>query len=392
MLVQVKWGDDPNVVGPHGKLLRLVNTFRKGLDVLPALLYGKPTSTFYPGWLPSGIPSRVMAISPDLVHLHWVAGATLTPGGVARLRRPLVWTLHDMWPFTGGCHYDDGCGRHTARCGQCPLLGSTRLHDLSLWNWRRKRRHWHALSLMVISPSRWLAVLASRSTLLGEHPVRVIPNCIDTARYRPLPRAQARDSLGLPQRCPLILFGAMNATADPRKGYRFLQPALARLASQWRGPGEGPMALVFGGERPATPPDFGMRVRYLGALSDDASLAAAYSAADVFVAPSTQENLSNMVMEALACGTPSVAFEIGGMPDLIEHRVNGYLASSFDPEDLSMGIQWVIEDARRWKVLSHAARTKVESTFALAPVAQAHVEVYREAIELHSRRAGTPHL
>src|SRR5690606_16437207 len=165
---------------------------------------------------------------------------------------------------------------------------------------------------------------ASRSALLGRFPIRVIPNAIDTGRYRPIDKRLARDILGLPAEARIILFSALFATSETRKGFQFMQPALQKVAALYR---EADIrAVVLGASEPQAPPDFGMPTSYLGTLHDDVPLALVYSAADVLVAPSVQEDLSNGVMEAMACGTPTVAFDIGGMSDLIDHQQNGYLA------------------------------------------------------------------
>jgi glycosyltransferase involved in cell wall biosynthesis len=380
MLVQIRDTDDFTVLGPRGNLERFFGIVRPAIDMLPLLAYPRRTkATYYPGWLPSAIRGRVNGLTVDLAHLHWVAGGYMTPAAIKGLRVPLVWTLHDMWAFTGGCHYDDGCNKHATRCGACPVLGSASRYDLSLWGWRRKRSSFSGLPFTIITPSRWLGEVASRSSILGGSRVRVIPNGIDTSLYRPLERMHARDLLGLPKDRPIILFGALNPTGDARKGYRYLHAALEQTSATWSG--QAPLAVVMGAEKPKVPLGLTMEVRYFGALSDDISLVLMYSSANVLVAPSTQENLSNMVMEALACGTPCVAFDVGGMPDMIEHRRNGYLAAPFDTQDLAAGIVWVLEDKERWKTLSATARRKVETCFELSSVAKSHVGVYQEAIE-----------
>ena len=380
MLVQVKHGDDPTVIGPQGVIRNMTVPFRPALDVLPKLAYRhrKKSTTFYPGWLPDRIKPRVDAFAPDLVHLHWITGGTLNVRTLRKLGRPLVWTLHDMWAFTGGCHYDDDCGRYRTGCGRCPALGSQRESDLSAFGWRRKSKAYRDLPLTIVTPSKWLGELARNSPLLGDFPVNVIPNAIDIDIYRPTDKLTARKMLRLPLDRKIILFGALRATSETRKGYHLLEPALRMLGD--RAAGRDAMTVILGASQPAELPDFGMESVFLGTLSDDVSLGLAYSAADVFVAPSTQENLSNAVMESLACGTPVVAFNIGGMPDMIDHRVNGYLAEAFDTNDLANGLEWVIEDNERHAALSDRARRKVLDTFAAPKVAREHLALYEELL------------
>jgi glycosyltransferase involved in cell wall biosynthesis len=206
----------------------------------------------------------------------------------------------------------------------------------------------------------------------------VLPNGIDPSVYRPLPRQLSREALGLPQDRRLILFGALGRAEAHRKGVAYLEAALRHLARH--AVHQDLMLVIIGASWPDAAAGLGIEARYLGRLHDDISLALAYSAADVFVAPSTQDNLPNTVMEALACGTPCVAFDIGGMPDMIEHQVNGYLARAFSSEDLATGIAWVLADAGRWRDLSACARTKVEAEFDVREVARRYVRVYEEAL------------
>jgi glycosyltransferase involved in cell wall biosynthesis len=327
----------------------------------------------------------VRRLGADLVHLHWVAGGFLNVGALPRLRLPMLWTLHDMWAFTGGCHYDAGCGRYRDRCGSCPTLGSRLGLDLSRWVWVRKRRAYRRLPFAVVAPSRWLAAEAKRSTLLSDARIEVVPNGLDVDRFRPIARALARDVLGLPADRHLILFGAVGATSDPRKGFKYLQQALAAMSATWR---EARLtAVVFGASQPSVAPQFGMPSVYMGTLADDLSLALLYSAVDVFVAPSTQENLSNTVMEALACGTPCVAFDLGGMPDMIEHERNGWLARSLDASDLATGIRWVLENTSRHQLLSVRAREKTVQEFELRAVAHRYRSLYAELLADGQRSA-----
>ncbi len=381
MLVQVKHGEDPSVFGPRTVTGRLAARLRQGLDLLPVFAYpaGRTRRTFYPGWLPDRSSGRVEDLAPDLVHLHWIAGGFVNVKSLRTYGVPLVWTLHDMWAFTGGCHYDEGCGRYASGCGACPLLGSRSSTDLSSAGFRRRMTAYRGLPLTIVAPSRWLGELVRSSPLLSRFPVSVLPNAIDTESFRPLLKAAARERLRLPKDRKLILFGAAHGGGEPRKGFNHLQSALQRLAGD--GTGARLQAVVFGGARPKDPPDLGVECLYTGNVNDDESLAALYAAADVFVAPSVQENLSNTVMEALACGTSCVAFDIGGMPDMIEHRRNGYLARPFDAADLAEGMRWVLDNDQRRQELSSRARQKVLEEFAMPVVARRHLELYRRVLE-----------
>ncbi|UCH49824.1 MAG: glycosyltransferase family 4 protein [Betaproteobacteria bacterium] len=381
MLVQIRDGTDPFVIGPRTVFGNMAGRVRTALDLLPLVwsARGRAHDTFYPGWLPDSSSRRIKRLAPDLVHLHWITGGFVNVNSLRAYGVPLVWTLHDMWAFTGGCHYDDSCGRYLSACGRCPALASDRVEDVSTTGWRRKNDAYRDLALNIVTPSRWLAGLARSSPLLGHFPVHVIPNAIDIDTFRPIEKRVAREKLGLPVDRKIILFGALRATSEKRKGFHLLQPALKSISVS--AAGRDAIAVVMGANRPDEPPDFGVQSNFLGTLAEDAALVLAYSAADVFVAPSTQENLSNSVLEAMACGTPVVAFDIGGMPDMIDHRVNGYLAKPFETGDLANGLQWAIEDASKAMALSERARQKIVTTSAAARVAGLHRSLYESLLK-----------
>jgi glycosyltransferase involved in cell wall biosynthesis len=244
-----------------------------------------------------------------------------------------------MWPMCGAEHYDDPVspGRYREPYSAKNRPAGYRGPDLDAWVWRRKQRAWARRPFRLVSPSRWLAQCARESALLGRNPCLVIPNCVDTEVFKPLDRRVAREILNLDPDKRYILFGAMSGTSDPRKGFHLLQPALALLAARDGIAGRTEL-LVFGAPRPAQPPELGLRAHYLGNFHDDVSLALLYNAADVFAAPSMQDNLPNTLVEALACGTPCVAFAIGGMPDLIDPGETGSLAEPFSAEDFARGL------------------------------------------------------
>jgi glycosyltransferase involved in cell wall biosynthesis len=292
--------------------------------------------------------------------------------------RPIIWTLHDMWPFTGGCHYDEECGKFRQLCGNCPFLHSGRDRDLSRRVFLRKLNSWKDVPIVVVATSHWLANMARASSLFKNQRIEVIPNGLDTEKYKPVDKQVARSVYNLPQDKHLILFSAFSATSDKRKGNQFLVPALEKLSKEgWADQAE---LVIVGASRPENPPDLGMKVHYMGYLQDEASQVLLYSAADVVVAPSMQENLSNAVMESLACGTPVVAFGIGGMPDMIDHQKNGYLAKPFEFSDLANGIMWVLEDKNRQEALSSCARETVIERYTLKSVANRYAALYHDVL------------
>lgn len=377
MLVQFKASDDACVIGPQSKRDKTIAFLRPGLDSLPLSFYRQRQPGRYSlQWFPDRLPSQVSHLNPDILNLHWVSSGFLRLETIARFSQPVVWTLHDMAAFTGGCHYTDGCDRYRSGCGACPQLGSHREWDLSRWVWQRKAALWQHRPPTIVTPSRWLADCAAQSPLLAKAAIHVIPNGIDTQQYRPRDRAVVRELLGLPQDKQLLLFGAMEATHDRRKGFHLLQPALQHLSQQ--GWGDRLELVIFGASRPTHPPEFGFPTHYLGRLGDDLSLSLVYAAADGFVAPSLQDNLPNTVLEAMACGLPCVAFRIGGLSDLIDHQETGYLAVADDIADLATGICWILEQGRS---LGDRTRQKVEQQFSLALQAQRYLGLFQQGLE-----------
>ena len=382
ILVQSKRSDSITVHTPHqGGMGRIIVESRKLLDKTLLTRYPKRLITpFSPQWVPNvNILQRIELLKPDLINLHWVCDGFLQIESLPKLQKPLIWTLRDMWPFTGGCHYDQGCGRYTVARGMCPQLSSNSNSDLSKRILKRKLRAWRDLDLTVVALSSWIGECAASSSLFKGHRIEIIPNGLDTELYRPIDQRVAREILKLPNDKQLVLFGAVQATSTKRKGFHLLQAALRHLSqSTWK---EKLDLVVFGASKPEYTEDFGFETHYLGKLNDDLSLVLAYSAANVLIAPSVQENLANTVLEAIACGTPGVAFEIGGMPDLIDHQKNGYLAKPFEIADLAQGIIWVLRHKERQHKLAHNARKKVERQFTLKIQANRYKSLLEEILK-----------
>jgi len=379
LLVQFKDRKDPDVIGPRNKLFRIINGLESLLDRLPARFCpNKPDYNFTPAFIPNRLAKRVAGLEADILHLHWLAAGFCRLETLQKFRKPIVWTLHDSWAFTGGCHVPHQCVKYRQMCGACPVLGSSREKDISRWVWRRKKRAWQSLNLRVVTPSRWLADCARSSSLFHNQPVEVIPNGLDLTLFKPVDKRLARAQLGLPPDKKLILFGGMDSTSDHNKGFHLLVPALHKLAYMgWHDAAE---LLVFGAPEPASVPPFGLQAHYLGWLRDDVQLALLYSAADLFVAPSMLENLPNTVMEAMACATPCVAFKQGGMTDLIEHERTGYLARAYEPDHLGMGIERILKDDETRRAMAERSRQRVEKKFDLTIISKRYISLYREML------------
>lgn len=377
MLVQVKSSDDYTVIGPTKKVRKAINRFRPILDSFPVRRYKNRSKTlFSPSWVGfSGIVNKINEINPDIVHLHWISGGMMSIEDITKIKAPIVWTLHDMWAFTGGCHYNEGCERYKTECGNCKVLGSVRRNDLSNRVYKRKQKAYKSNEDMtIVGLSSWINEYAKKSTLLKDKKHINLPNPIDTTVFKPFDKRKARELWNLPQEKKLVLFGAINAINDPRKGFKELTDALQRLNKKL-----DIEFVVFGSSNPFNAPNFGFKTHYLGHLYDDVSLVTLYNAVDVMVVPSLQENLSNAVMESLACATPVVAFDVGGNSDMIVHKENGYLAKSFETTDLKNGIEWVL-NTLNYDELRINAREKVVREFDNKVVAKKYLRLYEEIL------------
>lgn len=298
----------------------------------------------------------------DLVHLHWVVGMFdyQNAGGVLA-NKPLIWTLHDMNPFTGGCHYSEGCEGYIHQCKDCPLLGGN--SELAHNNWKIKKEAYSNLkNLTIVSPSRWLADCARKSSLFGDKQIHVIENSYPVDVFKPVNKTVARLKLKLPLNKKLILFGADYVT-NLRKGGDILQEVLSRLADSFS---ENEISLVYFGHGSIKTniPTFEM-----GKVGSESQLSLIYSAADVLIFASREDNAPLTIGESLLCGTPVVSFPVGTVPELITHEVNGYIAEYGSADSLAKGVVWALNDAdwrnkikRSLQCRIHAAKTLAHST------------------------------
>jgi glycosyltransferase involved in cell wall biosynthesis len=383
MLVGRKYSDDSDVDVLAGSLAPATERVRGVLDQLPLRRYAKTDDSFWTvGWLPRNVSRAVAARRPDLVHVHWTGGGFLPVDTLSHLDCPVVWTMRDMWAFTGGCHYTAGCARYADGCGCCPQLKSERPGDLSNLMWQRKHDAWRNIDLWLVPISGWLADCARSSGIFGDAPIHVIPNGVDSNRFRPMPRDEARAEMGFLPDKRYILFGALGALEDKRKGFGQFVDAISQVG-RFLERSDDVELVVFG----ASPSDalerVGIASRFVGHIDDDELLAVLYSASDVMVAPSLQEAFGKTLVEAMACGTPVVAFDSGGPAEIVLHKRTGYLAKPFEPEDLARGIAWCLQNGRRDDV-GHAARARAAGEYGTGLVADRYLDHYRRILTRNS--------
>ena len=313
--------------------------------------------------MPTRILRRIDDLNPNVVVLHWLGSRTASIAQIGRLLagpRPVAWVLHDTWAFCGAEHYPSGNSDERFVTGYLPSNRPSweRGIDINRHTWERKRTHW-TRPAQLIAPSTWMADEARRSALMADWPVEVIPNPLDVGWWAALPRAEARRRLNLSAAARVILFGAVGGESDPRKGADLLRAALPAVAGRLGDDTSRPLRILTFGGPPGTSAVNGIPVESVGRL-DDKGLRLHYSAADVMVVPSRQEAFGQTASEATTAGTPVVAFDVGGLPDIVQDRMTGRLVEPFSVEGLAEAISWVVEDEQRNRELSDAAKRSAE--------------------------------
>lgn len=368
-LVQEKTGNDGSVALNNSPVKKAMSWLRFILERLAYLPFEKNKVVrflFNPGKYGRDISQHPLIQEADIIHLHWVNFGMLSIQNIKQLLdtgKPVYWTLHDMWAFTGGCHHSGACLNFQVACGNCAeFIKNPSTNDLSHQLWQKKFNAFQQPNLHIITCSDWLKERAATSSILKNQPIQSIPNAIDTELFKPGNKADAKKSLSLDPEKKYILFVAMRVNA-PKKGFNYLEKALQGLDKTTT------ELIVVGNAQDL--PELHLKAHVMGHISSPEKMIQIYQAADVFVTPSLEENLPNTIMEAMACGTPCVGFKIGGIPEMIDHAVNGYVAEYQSSEDLAKGLRWTLVNAPE-----QAARQKAESSYAEAIIAAKHVNYY----------------
>jgi glycosyltransferase involved in cell wall biosynthesis len=293
----------------------------------------------YPLW-GTDVTQLPQVKTADVIYLHWIHHGFLSLKNMeqlAKLGKPIVIILHDMWFLTGGCHYAFECDKYTVKCHNCQVFSGSKEKDLAFYGFEKKQKFLAQFdNIFFVSPSKWMYDCALQSELTKNKPIYHIPNVLDRKLYKKFDKKVARDILNIGQEERVILFGAA-AVDSPYKGWSYLNAAIHLFHQQTHD--EHTSILIFGGGNDAgIASTIPFPTRFMGRLKDEYTLALLYNAADVFIAPSLADNLPYTIFESLACGTPVVAFNTGGIPDLIQHKINGYLANYKDAEDIARGI------------------------------------------------------
>ncbi len=311
----------------------------------------------------------------DIIHLHWINQGMLSLNNIRKILssgKPVVWTMHDIWPATAICHVTLGCTNFTTQCSRCRLLpGKGSANDLSANIWNKKLRMLENENILFVACSRWLESEAKKSRLLNGQKIVSIPNPIDTRIYKIGDKQEARKRLGLPLDKKLILFASQRVTTV-NKGMHYLIDACKQLEHENMG------LVILGGHAEEIVAQLPLDAYPLGYINDEQRIVDVYNATDVFVLPSLSENLPNTIMEAMACGVPCVGFKIGGIPEEIDHKRNGYVAEYRNADDLARGIHWILSEAD-YEELSRNAIHKVAQDYSQHAVAIKYLDVYHQA-------------
>lgn len=375
MLVREKYSNDNTVISIDGFWNKYFARYAAGLDFAFTRFYPKKRNLpFSSNLLPTRRIIRLIAqIKPDVVNVQFASNGLIRLEHWSDIGCPIVLTLQDMWPFTGGCHYDGNCGRFRIGCGSCPQLQSRNEKDLSNINWLRKKHAWKKLEkISVVGTSEWITRLAMQSPLLNSFKFQTIPNALDLAEFDMKEVLESRSFLNLPHRKKLILFGAISATTDDRKGYSLLVEALSQVTNS------GFELVIFGSDGSEISDLQGYRTHFLGHINDNSVLAKVYSACDVTVVPSLQEAFGQTVTESLACGTAVVAFDTNGPKDIVEHKKCGYLATPFSTVDLANGIDWIL--SHQSTIMSKNCRLRVEQYYSIDKVTETYINLFENML------------
>ena len=317
----------------------------------------------------------------DIIHLHWINQGFLSIKSIKKLvalNKPIIWTMHDQWPYTGICHYTGGCNKFLDTCLDCPMLKYPKKLDLSYKIFRKKEEIYKTKAFTFVGCSKWIATEAEKSKLCHGAKIVSIPNPIDITVYNKAEKENARKSLNLPVDKKLVLFGACKVT-DERKGFEYMKKACDILYNRKLLPKEDVTIVIFGGKSEEIESLLPYHIHNAGYIKDIRTMTNLYNAADLFVIPSLEDNLPNTIMESMACGTPCVGFNTGGIPEMIDHLQNGYVAEYKNEDDLAKGINWVLNEAD-YSALSDNARKKVVENYREDIVAEKYIGLYNSLL------------
>ncbi len=368
---------DPLIVAPSNNFIIIKNEFKNffSKQVCKLLKSENPIihspSIFSSNWL-----KKINESDADIIHLHWIQGEMLSISDISKIKKPIVWTFHDMWPFCGAEHLSwDERWREGYFSYNRPK--HEKGFDLNKWTWNRKFKKWKN-RIQIVTPSKWMSSLVKESKLMRDWNVKVIPNPINTNLWKPFDKNCSRELLGLPKNKKLLLFGAVGGTNAYHKGFDLLMNSFDELYNKLK---FNEFELVILGQRnPNVQFNTNYKLHYFGHLYDDYSLIALYSSVDAVVVPSRQDNFPQSATEAHACGIPVISFNIGGLSDIVLHKKTGYLAENYDSYDLAFGIKWVLTNPSSIN-FSQNSRQQALDLFEANKIAKNYINLYETILD-----------
>ena len=388
LLVRNKSLDEINVLSFNSFFSKLFNFILPFLDRLPLKFYKNKKNHFWNiGWFYNFVLFRkVKSINPDIIQLNWVSEGFVPIIFLKNIHKPIVWRLSDSWAFTGGCHIHSECNNYTKECGKCPQLNSNRSSDITRQTWKLKNNAWKNCDITIVAPSNWMAECVKSSSLFKDRKIVVIYPGVDTSIFRPRDKSKIKKELNLSVDKRYIVFGAIKATEDINKGFHLLKKALILLKQKLKDDSNVEI-LIIGASPTKNPINLGFEINYVGRINDDITLALYYSIAELFVLPSLKDNSPNTVIESLACGIPVVAFAACGALDMIEHKSNGYLAEPYSVQDLSNGLEWILNrNQEEYIRLNESARLMALNKFDIENKAIEYLELYKQVLNFDGFR------
>jgi glycosyltransferase involved in cell wall biosynthesis len=386
IIVHYKFGNNPDIKTFNRNIIQKSYTAASIiLERILAKRFLKPDSRtpFSFTWFGRSVIKHPDVKNADIIHLHWVNHGFLDPKHIAELKKlgkPIVWTFHDSNAFTGGCHVRYTCDHYQQQCGNCPLVITAGDDDISHHIWQQKNKAYQQLDFSIAAPSSWMQASVRASSLMQDKAVNQIPNTLETAIFKPADKKQAKEQAGLPTDKFIFLSGFMPSRKDLHKGTQYLLESMELLKQRLGVDADKIEVVVFGNRGTENVPDFPFKTSFLGTINNDEKLALHYAAADAFLIPSLEDNLPYTVMESLSCGTPVVAFTTGGIPDMVKHQYNGYLATYRSSESFTNGMEWIIKHPEKEK-LNKQARQSIMDKFSEEVIAKKHIEVYKSLLD-----------
>ncbi|MFC1831007.1 glycosyltransferase [Thermodesulfobacteriota bacterium] len=377
-LVINKKSDGKNIIQAPASTRILIQILFKISNLIKLLQ--KPSDNSYRSLniFPTGLHHVINSLSPDIVQFHWINKNTISISEIAKITAPVVWRLPDMWAFCGTEHYvSENRNRYSKGYHKYNKDSSHHGLDLDRYIWEHKQKHWKNLKLTIVCPSKWLSHCAQNSHLFKNYNIFNIPNPIDLDLYTPAANtAEIRRRFKLPRNKNLIMFVSVDVDADKRKGYSYLFDALDIFSAKVNC---NDFELVILGSAKTTLTHIsGFKINYLGYKESPQEIVSAYNAVDTVVLPTEADNLPNVIQEAMSCGTPCVSFDVGGLPDMITHQHDGYLARPCESADLAQGLFWMFEQDS--KLLRQNARRSAEITHCPTTRTQEYVNIYKKLI------------